>query len=583
MLESGRLAERFPNLTELDLSPAWCNSSDPEVFGSAAVYMTRGSCTMRLDPDVVNPFEPDHRLEEQSPSPDSFDRGLRELVQSYPNLQRLCLVDVFRAKKGSYNADKDASGFLGHSHYRAEPVGDSNGADFNGARAQKNGTVILDNIIAARARYDDDYTDRDTEGLDIIAEGCSILQELELRQCTDDSLQSVSGCKNLQVVRLVGAVPGFYHATFSDRGLRTLARGCKRIVELSLKGCEVGRAGLFVVARECPMLSDLTLSGRYFRPDWLGALCFCPNLQTLRLENFHQSEPDECAAAVGWAGGVRQEVGAGGQQNGQEEEEEEGKDEEGGEEEEEGKAEGEEGGAGEGEEGGEGGEGAEGEEQEEEGEGEGGDEEESEGADAVGRHLEREMSDASLPPSRRFLATVKAAVHRSKTIKTGSGSTSTLDTPSRVKASPRPPQPPPGFLSPVETLQLIHCDLRSRPFFLALLAVCANSTALHLRNCCGLDDASLAGISVATNRRIGRLAIEGCPLITMTSLEAVVLALPGLRQLAVGDCGGVRDEEMGGEFADRIFTLKELKWQPSGGRLAGTGLFEKGRWLVQGG
>ncbi|CAI7773987.1 unnamed protein product [Closterium sp. NIES-53] len=340
MLESGRLAERFPNLTELDLSPAWCNSSDPEVFGSAAVYMTRGSCTMRLDPDVVNPFEPDHRLEEQSPSPDSFDRGLRELVQSYPNLQRLCLVDVFRAKKGSYNADKDASG----------------------------------------------------------------------------------------------------------------------------------------------------------------------------LENFHQSEPDECAAAVGWAGGVRQEVGAGGQQNGQEEEEEEGKDEEGGEEEEEGKAEGEEGGAGEGEEGGEGGEGAEGEEQEEEGEGEGGDEEESEGADA-----------------------------------------------------------------------LIHCDLRSRPFFLALLAVCANSTALHLRNCCGLDDASLAGISVATNRRIGRLAIEGCPLITMTSLEAVVLALPGLRQLAVGDCGGVRDEEMGGEFADRIFTLKELKWQPSGGRLAGTGLFEKGRWLVQGG
>ncbi|CAI7832513.1 unnamed protein product [Closterium sp. NIES-54] len=304
MLESGRLAERFPNLTELDLSPAWCNSSDPEVFGSAAVYMTRGSCTMRLDPDVVNPFEPDHRLEEQSPSPDSFDRGLRELVQ----------------------------------------------------------------------------------------------------------------------------------------------------------------------------------------------------------------KPDECAAAVGWAGGVRQEVGAGGQQNGQEEEEEEGKDEEGGEEEEEGKAEGEEGGAGEGEEGGEGGEGAEGEEQEEEGEGEGGDEEESEGADA-----------------------------------------------------------------------LIHCDLRSRPFFLALLAVCANSTALHLRNCCGLDDASLAGISVATNRRIGRLAIEGCPLITMTSLEAVVLALPGLRQLAVGDCGGVRDEEMGGEFADRIFTLKELKWQPSGGRLAGTGLFEKGRWLVQGG
>ncbi|CAI5948529.1 unnamed protein product [Closterium sp. NIES-64] len=306
------------------------------------------------------------------------------------------------------------------------------------------------------------------------------------------------------------------------------------------------------------MLSDLTLSGRYFRPDWLGALCFCPNLQTLRLENFHQSEPDECAAAVGWAGGVRQEVGAGGQQNGQEEEEGEGKDEEGEEEEEEGKAEGEEGG---GEEGGEGEEGAEGEEQEEEGEGEGGEggeEEDKEGADLTVKRLEREMSDISLPPSRRFLATVKAAVHRSKTIKT-------------------------GFLSPVETLQLIHCDLRSRPFFLALLAVCANSTALHLRNCCGLDDASLAGISVATNRRIGRLAIEGCPLITMKSLEAVVLALPGLRQLVVGDCGGVRDEEMGGEFADRIFTLKELKWQPSGGRLAGTGLFEKGRWLVQGG
>ncbi|MFS8016358.1 putative leucine-rich repeat domain superfamily [Helianthus anomalus] len=60
----------------------------------------------------------------------------------------------------------------------------------------------------------------------------------------DLGLQSLCGfarycsVKNLQILKLVGTVDGFYSSLVSDIGLTILAQGCKRLVKLELKGCK---------------------------------------------------------------------------------------------------------------------------------------------------------------------------------------------------------------------------------------------------------------------------------------------------------------------------------------------------------
>ena len=426
MLESGRLMERFPALESIDLCPAWSNSSDPELFGSTAVHMTRGDFTMRLDPDLGNPFGQAHGVDEQSPSPERFDSGLRELVTAYPMLRCLRLVDVFRVKASDLSLDTlQADSYLPYSFYCLQ----NPNAERDVLQPGGNSLGETKEQRAMRLRYAEDYTDSGPQGLAIVASNCEMLQELEVRQCTDDTLKALEACSNLQVVKLVGAIPGFYFATFTDRGLRSLAHKCPRIVELSLAGCSVGRDGLQAVAMGCPMLLELTLCGRSFRPDWLSALSACLSLQTLKLENFQQQSPEEAAAALQDMGRIEEEREEDGERY-----EEEDMEEGGGETEEEDVPE----------------------------SGGGGDNGEI-GEDTEGDDYTKRNKLSSNKGKRKARQ------------KYGHSSLSSSSWTVRTVA-------------PVERLQLVHCDLRSDVFLRSLLKVCAGVRRVEIRNCWGLED-----------------------------------------------------------------------------------------------
>ncbi|KAM1019057.1 hypothetical protein ACFX13_041204 [Malus domestica] len=122
-------------------------------------------------------------------------------------------------------------------------------------------------------------------GLVRIAEECQTLQELELHCCGDLALKGISGCRNLQIVKLIGSVDGFYSAVISDIGLTILAQGCRRLVKLELCGCEGSYDGIKAIGQCCQMLEELTLNDHRMDGGWLAALPFCGNLKTLMLQS----------------------------------------------------------------------------------------------------------------------------------------------------------------------------------------------------------------------------------------------------------------------------------------------------------
>ncbi|XP_027163849.1 F-box protein At5g51370-like [Coffea eugenioides] len=135
------------------------------------------------------------------------------------------------------------------------------------------------------------------EGLNYVAEECETLQEMELHNCDDFALKGVSGCKNLQILRLIGCVDGFYESLISDIGLTILAQGCRRLVKLELVGCEGSYDGIKAIGQCCFMLEELTLCDHRMEGGWLAALSYCGNLKTLKLQSFKSIDaspgPDE--------------------------------------------------------------------------------------------------------------------------------------------------------------------------------------------------------------------------------------------------------------------------------------------------
>ncbi|EEF50315.1 F-box/LRR-repeat protein, putative [Ricinus communis] len=121
-------------------------------------------------------------------------------------------------------------------------------------------------------------------GLLSISNKCETLQEVELHCCGDFALKGISGCTNLQVVKLVGCVDVFYYSVVSDIGLTILAQGCKRLVKLELCGCEGSYDGIKAIGQCCQMLEELTISDHRMDGGWLAALSFCGNLKTLTLK-----------------------------------------------------------------------------------------------------------------------------------------------------------------------------------------------------------------------------------------------------------------------------------------------------------
>ncbi|KAK9144376.1 hypothetical protein Sjap_004279 [Stephania japonica] len=122
-------------------------------------------------------------------------------------------------------------------------------------------------------------------GVSSVAEECPTLQELEIHRCDDSSLRGISGCLNLQVLKLIGFVDGVYSSVVSDIGLTILAHGCKRLVKLELSGCEGSYDGIRAIGQCCQMLEELALSDHRMDGGWMAALSFCENLKTLKLQS----------------------------------------------------------------------------------------------------------------------------------------------------------------------------------------------------------------------------------------------------------------------------------------------------------
>ena len=129
-------------------------------------------------------------------------------------------------------------------------------------------------------------------GLLSVAEECPTLQELELQHCTDLSLRAISACQNLQILKLIASVNGFYNSVISDIGLTILAHGCKRLVKLELTGCEGSYDGIRAIGQCCQMLEELTLFDHRIDGGWLSALSFCENLKTLKLQSCKTIDPN---------------------------------------------------------------------------------------------------------------------------------------------------------------------------------------------------------------------------------------------------------------------------------------------------
>uniref|UniRef100_A0A0A0KXJ6 NADP-dependent oxidoreductase domain-containing protein n=1 Tax=Cucumis sativus TaxID=3659 RepID=A0A0A0KXJ6_CUCSA len=134
-------------------------------------------------------------------------------------------------------------------------------------------------------------------GLLNVAKECELLQELELHKCSDCILQGIAAFENLQILKLVGSVDGFFNSLVTDIGMTIVARGCRRLVKLELSGCEGSFDGIKAIGQCCQMLEELTLRDHRMDDGWLAGLPYCENLKTLNIMSCQRIDanpgPDE--------------------------------------------------------------------------------------------------------------------------------------------------------------------------------------------------------------------------------------------------------------------------------------------------
>ncbi|CAJ1958621.1 unnamed protein product [Sphenostylis stenocarpa] len=122
-------------------------------------------------------------------------------------------------------------------------------------------------------------------GISTVGSECLTLQELELQRCDDAVLRGVAACRNLQILKLVGSLKGFYDSVVSDIGFTILAQGCRRLVKLELVGCEGSFDGVKAIGQCCVMLEELVIVDHRMDDGWLAGVSFCENLKTLRVQS----------------------------------------------------------------------------------------------------------------------------------------------------------------------------------------------------------------------------------------------------------------------------------------------------------
>lgn len=297
-LETGRICARFPNLTDVDLSLA-CIVTPQACKGGSAILLTHQGLTVQLNYDAVDPPSIERCIEEQQLSLAKLDKGLKLLADAYPGLQRLCVVDV---RRGNYFG-RARSMLLTLSKQKSMKTPESDKREKDGKYEKSNpsprglkdlkfggGAVAgtVDSPATPKTGIQYVKTKSEETGIASIAKNCKLLQELDLYQCTDETLRAIAACKNLQIVRLIGSVTGFYHCTFTDIGLTIMSHTFRRLVRLELSGCEASFEGISAIGKCCVMLEELTISNKGFYEGWVAALAFLDCLKTLRLEGCKQ-------------------------------------------------------------------------------------------------------------------------------------------------------------------------------------------------------------------------------------------------------------------------------------------------------
>lgn len=137
-----------------------------------------------------------------------------------------------------------------------------------------------------------------------------------------------------------------------------------------------------------------------------------------------------------------------------------------------------------------------------------------------------------------------------------------------------------GFCPALERLQIIRCNLRDKVGFAALVLVCAAIKELEFQDCWGLDD-EVFKLTINC-RRVRRLSLEGCSLLSTVGLETVLLGLKDLQRLRVVSCNNIKETEITPSLASLFTVLKEFKWRPDtksllATSLAGIEIGQKGR------
>ncbi|KAJ7535801.1 hypothetical protein O6H91_12G046700 [Diphasiastrum complanatum] len=338
-LESGRMRLRFPNLSDVDLTRACVMMAR----NGPAILITHRSLTIPLTPDVIDLFPLERHMQEQQLSSEALDRGLKVLAEDFPGLQRLSLVDVCSQLfcKGNFDQldqwiakgankirdggpqtpkkvdkkagpEKEKLPTLRKGDKKADMENEKPqtpkksdkkvGSEKQRPRSLNQNTDLWLKTVHGSSPEDDARLDAIVQpikavsvpekGLAIIAKNCQMLQELELYQCTDETLTVISACRNLQIVSLIGSLTDMYLGTFTDVGLTILANRCSRLVKLELAGCEGSYHGIKAIGQCCIMLEELTLSTDGFQPGWLAALSSCTCLKTLQLKRCKQIDAD---------------------------------------------------------------------------------------------------------------------------------------------------------------------------------------------------------------------------------------------------------------------------------------------------
>ncbi|XP_057532307.1 F-box protein At5g51380-like [Amaranthus tricolor] len=287
-LMSGRLINRFPNLTEINLVPACFKSS-----GSSGILLSHKLVSITLDSEFIS----DSLIgQEGILGSNLIDEGLKLISNGCPNLSKLVLV----------NASEEGLGFLAEKCLILQELEIHCCEDISlKAISGFKNLQILKLVGCVDGLYDSVITDI---GLTLVAQGCKRLVKLELNGCEGsyDGIKAIGQCcQMLEELTLSGLKMegGWLSALSYCSNLKTLKLqsfenidtcpgpdehlgSCPTLEELYLEQCQVrdkeSTKALFLVCESVREISFLDCWG--FEDDLFRFAAICRNVKSLSLE-----------------------------------------------------------------------------------------------------------------------------------------------------------------------------------------------------------------------------------------------------------------------------------------------------------